>query len=164
MNSNRPIVGITMGDPVGIGPELICLALNHPEVYDVARPIVIGDTQILETAKLITRSPSLIATVNSPGAASYKPGCIDVLNSSKIDPTTLVWGQPTKNTGKAMEHYIITAIDMALNDEIAAMVTCPINKTALKLAESKYHGHRLRLHRPIFRPFRLPCTPLTRYQ
>lgn len=141
VNENRPIVGITMGDPVGIGPELICLALNHPEVYDVARPLVIGDAQILETAKLITRSPSLIATVNSSGAASYKPGCIDVLNSSKIDPTTQVWGQPTKNTGKAMEHYIITAIDMALNDEIAAIVTCPINKTALKMAESKFHGH-----------------------
>lgn len=130
-----------MGDPVGIGPELICLALSHPEIYDVARPLVIGDVQVLETAKLITRSPSLIATVNSPGAASFKPGCIDVLNSSKIDPANLAWGRPTEKTGRAMEHYIITAIDMALNDDISAMVTCPINKTALKLAESKYHGH-----------------------
>ena len=141
MNDNRPIVGITMGDPVGIGPELICLALNRPEVYDVARPLVIGDVQVLEKAKFITKSPSLIATVNSPGAASYKPGCIDVLNSSNIDPETLVWGQPTEITGKAMEHYIINAIDMALNDDIAAIATCPINKTALKLAGSQYHGH-----------------------
>ncbi len=46
VNDNRPIVGITMGDPVGIGPELICLALNHQEVYDVARPLVIGDVPI----------------------------------------------------------------------------------------------------------------------
>lgn len=141
MNDNRPIVGITMGDPVGIGPELICLALNHRHVYDVARPLVIGDVQVLEKAKLITKSPSLIATVNSPGAASYKPGCIDVLNSSHIDPETLVWGQPTEITGKVMEHYIIVAIDMALNDDISAIVTCPINKTALNLAGSRYHGH-----------------------
>ncbi len=141
MNDNRPIVGITMGDPVGIGPELICLALNHRQVYDVARPLVIGDVQVLEKAKLITKSPSLIATVNSPGAASYTPGCIDVLNRSHIDPQTLVWGQPTEITGKAMEHYIVNAIDMALNDDIAALATCPINKTALKLAGSKYHGH-----------------------
>ncbi|MBC2714331.1 MAG: 4-hydroxythreonine-4-phosphate dehydrogenase PdxA [Desulfobacteraceae bacterium] len=130
-----------MGDPVGIGPELICLALNHSEVYDVARPLVIGDVQVLETAKLITKIPGLIATINSPGAASYKPGCIDVVNSSHINPETLVWGQPTEITGKAMEHYIITAINMALNDDIAAIVTCPINKTALKLAGSQYHGH-----------------------
>ena len=141
MNDNRPIVGITMGDPVGIGPELICLALNHRHVYDVARPLVIGDVQVLEKAKLITKSSSLIATVNSPGAASYKPGCIEVLNRSHIEPETLIWGQPTEGTGKAMEHYIIVAIDMALNGDIGAIVTCPINKTALKLAGSRFHGH-----------------------
>lgn len=141
MKKNRPIVGITMGDPVGIGPELVCLALNHPEVYEVAKPIVIGDVQVLEKARLITKSPALIATVNAPGAASFKFGCIDVLNSSSIDPDSLVWGQPTEITGRAMEHYIISAIDMALSDEIAAIVTCPINKTALKLAGSRFHGH-----------------------
>lgn len=141
MNDNRPIVGITMGDPVGIGPELICLALTHRQVYDVARPLVIGDVQVLEKAKLVTKTPSLIATVNSPGAASYKPGCIDVLNCSHIDPATLVWGHPTEGTGKAMEHYIIAAIDMAINGDVGAIVTCPINKSALKLAGSRFHGH-----------------------
>ena len=141
MNENRPIVGITMGDPVGIGPEIICNALNHPEIYNVARPLVIGDVRVLEKAKLITKSPSLIVGVNAPGAGSYKPGCIDVLNSSAIDPESLVWGQPTKITGRAMEHYITIAIDLALNGDIAGIVTCPINKTALKLAGSQYHGH-----------------------
>lgn len=141
MNENRPIVGITMGDPVGIGPELICQALSHPEIYDVARPLVIGDVRVLEKAKLITGSPVLIGAVNAPGPASYKPGCIDVLNNSAIDPDSLNWGNPTEITGRAMEQYIVTAVDMALNDDIAAMVTCPINKTALKLGRSSYHGH-----------------------
>jgi len=141
VNENRPIVGITMGDPVGIGPELICQALNHPELYEVARPLVVGDVRVLEKAKLIIRSPALIAAVNAPGAASYKPGCIDVLNRSAIDPESLTWGNPTEITGKAMEQYILTAIDMALNNDIAAMVSCPINKTALKLGGSSYHGH-----------------------
>jgi 4-hydroxythreonine-4-phosphate dehydrogenase len=134
-------VGITMGDPVGIGPELICLALNHPEVYDVSKPLVIGDVQVLEHARQITRSPHLFATVNSPGAGTYKPGCIDVLNVSNINPSSISWGKPTGHTGKAMEKYIITAVDMALNGDIAAMATCPINKTAMKLAKSRYHGH-----------------------
>ena len=141
MNDNRPIVGITMGDPVGIGPELICLALNHPEVYDIARPLVIGDVQVLEHARVITRSPHLFATVNAPGAGAYKPGCIDVLNVSNINPSAISWGKPTEKTGKAMENYIITAVDMALNGDIAAIATCPINKTAMKMAKSKYHGH-----------------------
>lgn len=141
MNDNRPIVGITMGDPVGIGPELICLALNQPEVYDIARPLVIGDVQVLEHARLITRSPHLFVTVNSPGAGAYKPGCIDVLNVSNINPSFISWGRPTEKTGKAMEKYITTAIDKALNGDIAAIATCPINKTAMNLAKSRYHGH-----------------------
>lgn len=141
MNENRPIVGITMGDPTGIGPELVCMALNHPEIYELARPLVIGDVRILEKAKLITKSLLLIATVNAPGAAAYKPGCIDVLNMSSLDPEAAVWGRPTKTTGTAMEQYILKAIDMAMAEDIMAIVTCPINKTALKLAGSKYHGH-----------------------
>jgi 4-hydroxythreonine-4-phosphate dehydrogenase len=141
VNENRPIIGITMGDPVGIGPELVCMALNHPEIYELARPLVIGDVRILEKAKLITKSPLLIATVNAPGAAAYKPGCIDVLNTSFLDPEAAVWGRPTKTTGTAMEQYILKAIDMAMAEEIMAIVTCPINKTALKLAGSEYHGH-----------------------
>lgn len=130
-----------MGDPVGIGPEIICMALSRPEVYDAARPLVIGDVRVLEKARLITKSKSLIATVNAPGAASFRPGCVDVLNTSRIDPDALVWGQPTQITGRAMENYILTAADMAMREDIAAVVTCPINKAALKMGGSRFHGH-----------------------
>jgi 4-hydroxythreonine-4-phosphate dehydrogenase len=130
-----------MGDPVGIGPEIICMALSRPEVYDMARPLVIGDVRVLERARLITKGKNLIATVNSPGAASYKPGCMDVLNASRIDSDALVWGQPTQLTGRAMEKYILIAADMAMREDVAAVVTCPINKAALKLGGSRFHGH-----------------------
>lgn len=141
MKENRPIVGITMGDPVGVGPELVCQALSQPEIYEMARPLVIGDVRILEKARKITKSPVLIATVNAPGAAAFKSGCIDVLSISRLDPDAVCWGRPTSGTGTAMEQYILTAIDMAMAEEIAAIATCPINKTALKLAGSAYHGH-----------------------
>lgn len=141
MNESRPIVGITMGDPVGIGPELICLALAHPDVYEVARPLVIGDVRIIEGAKTTTRSSLLISTVNVPHAGTFKHGCIDLLNVSNLDPMKTAWGCPTKTTGKAMIKYITRAVDMALRDEILAMVTCPINKAALKMAGSNYPGH-----------------------
>jgi len=141
MNDQRPIVGITMGDPAGIGPEIICMALSRPEVYDLCRPLVIGDVQVLETARLLTRSPLSLSVVNAPGAACYKPGCMDVLNKSALDPKAFTWGRPTAATGSAMIQYITTAVDMALNGEIAAIATCPITKTAMKLAGSRYHGH-----------------------
>lgn len=141
VNETRPIVGITMGDPVGIGPELVCLALSRREVYDVARPLVIGDVRVLEGAKKTTGVTHMIATVNVAHAGRFKPGCIDVVNVSNLDPMRTAWGCPTKITGKAMIDYIISAVDMALKEDISAMVTCPINKAAMKLAGSGYPGH-----------------------
>ncbi len=141
MNETRPIIGITMGDPVGIGPEIICRALSRKDVYDVARPLVIGDIQILEGAKKTTRTAVMLSAVNAPHAGRFRLGCVDILNISNLDPMKTAWAHPTKTTGKAMIHYIEQAVDMALRDDIAAMVTCPINKTALKLAGSHFPGH-----------------------
>jgi 4-hydroxythreonine-4-phosphate dehydrogenase len=141
MNDIRPIIGITMGDPVGIGPELICLALNRPEIYNIVRPIVIGDVRIMEASRKITGTSHVIASVNIPGAGRYKPGCIDVLNVSNLDLKTVFWGHPTLASGRAMIDYINTAVDLALIDDIAAVVTCPINKTAMKMAGSRFPGH-----------------------
>ncbi len=141
MSENRPIIGITMGDPVGIGPELVCMALCNRAVYDFARPLVIGDIQVLEAAKQITRAPHVIATVNAPAAGAYKPGCMDVLPVSNMKSSTISWGRPSAKTGKAMLNYIITAVDLALKGDIAAVVTCPINKTAMRMCGSMYPGH-----------------------
>jgi 4-hydroxythreonine-4-phosphate dehydrogenase len=141
VNENRPIIGITMGDPVGVGPEIICQALSHREVYDVARPLVIGDVHILEGAKKTTRTTQMFSMVKVPHAGTFKPGCIDVLNVSNLDPMKIAWANPTKTTGKAMITYIEHAVDMALRDEVSAIVTCPINKAALKMAGSNYPGH-----------------------
>jgi 4-hydroxythreonine-4-phosphate dehydrogenase len=141
VNENRPIIGITMGDPVGVGPEIICQALSLKEVYDVARPLVIGDVRILEGAKKTTRTTQMLSMVNVPHAGRFRPGCIDVLNISNLDPMKIAWANPTKTTGKAMINYIEHAVDMALRDEISAMVTCPINKKALQMAGSSYPGH-----------------------
>lgn len=141
MNDQRPLVGVTMGDPAGIGPEIICKALSRPEVFKAARPLVIGDARVLEAARALTRSPIVISVVNAPGAGAYKPGCMDVLNMSALDVKALAHGRPTAETGKAMEQYILTAVDMALREDISAIATCPITKTALKLAGSRFHGH-----------------------
>jgi 4-hydroxythreonine-4-phosphate dehydrogenase len=141
VSDSRPIVGITMGDPVGIGPELICMALCNQAVYDLAKPLVLGDVQVLEAAKQINRAPDIIATVNAPAAGAYKPGCMDVLPVSNLRSGPLSWGKPSAETGRAMLDYITTAVDLALKGDIAAMVTCPINKAAMRMCGSRYHGH-----------------------
>ena len=139
--NNRPIIGITMGDPVGVGPEIILQALGNPPVYDVCRPIVFGDMSILDSAKKCIGSSLDLNAVNDPESGRYENGCIDILNISNLDPEKTSWGMPSAETGRAMISYITEAVDMALDKRIAAMATCPINKVSMKMAGSRFHGH-----------------------
>lgn len=141
MPDYRPIIGITMGDPVGIGPEIIHLSLCRPSIYKVCRPLVIGDSQILNAARKCVRSKLHINPVKNPDDGIYKMGLIDLLNLSAIAPDKVSWGNPTVETGRAMVDYIKAASDLAIKGHITAMVTCPINKTAIKIAGYHYNGH-----------------------
>jgi len=141
MFDSRPIIGITMGDPVGIGPEIIFLALGNLGIYEVCKPLVLGDLRILNAAKKCTQSNLNIESVKDPDSGTYRFGSVDVLNLSEIDPDKTSWGNPSVQTGRAMIHYIEVAADLAVQKRIAAMVTCPINKTAMQLAGAPYNGH-----------------------
>ncbi|MFZ0484863.1 MAG: 4-hydroxythreonine-4-phosphate dehydrogenase PdxA [Desulfobacterales bacterium] len=141
MSDYRPIIGITMGDPVGIGPEIILLSLCKPSIYNVCRPLVIGDIQILDAVKKCVRSTLHIKSVKDPEEGIYKFGSIDLLNLSEIVPDKVLWGNPTVETGRAMIRYIKAAADLATKGRIAAMVTCPINKAAIRMAGCHYNGH-----------------------
>jgi 4-hydroxythreonine-4-phosphate dehydrogenase len=141
MYDYRPIIGITMGDPVGIGPEIILLSLCKPSIYNVCRPLVIGDIQILDAVKKCVRSKLHIKSVKDPEEGIYKFGSIDLLNLSEIVPDKVLWGNPTVETGRAMIRYIKAAADLATKGRIAAMVTCPINKAAVRIAGCHYNGH-----------------------
>lgn len=141
MINKRPVIGITMGDPVGIGPEIILSALQDPSIYNICKPLVIGDATWLSGAAKLTSCPLRITAVQSPATCSYGHGNVNVLDISSLDPRHTFWAQPTVETGKAMVGYILTAIDMALQETISAVVTCPINKQAMHMAGYHYNGH-----------------------
>ncbi len=141
MSDCLPIVGVTMGDPVGIGPEIILLSLCDPSIYDVCRPLVLGDVQTLYAAKKCVQSRLKLESVDNPDAGRYSCGQVDVLNLSDLDPGKASWGKPTVQTGRSMVRYITAAVDLAVQGQIAAMTTCPINKAALQLAGFAYTGH-----------------------
>ena len=140
-NPDRPLIGITMGDPTGIGPEIICRALDRPALFETLRPLVIGDVRILEKAAAVTGTHAVPAGVAAPESGAYAHGTIDVLEMSRLDPTAVAWANPTPETGRAMIDYINRAADLAMDGTIDAIATCPINKAAMKLAESAFHGH-----------------------
>ena len=136
----RPIIGITMGDPVGIGPEITVKALAETAVQDVCRPLVIGDAAILASAMKITGCPLEIHEVDTPEDGLYRPGILDLLPASRLQaPPT--WGAPDTTTGRAMVDYILKGIDLALEGKTGAIVTGPINKYAMNLSGHAYNGH-----------------------
>jgi 4-hydroxythreonine-4-phosphate dehydrogenase len=141
MKKGRPLIAITAGDPAGIGPEIILSALNYPELYSLCKPLIIGDIVIFDEAKKCFGSTMKLKSVSNPSEGSYDPGGIDILSVSSLSAGELSWGNPTVRTGKAMVQYITAAADMAVKKEIAAVVTCPINKKAMHMAGYNYNGH-----------------------
>ncbi len=141
MNKKPPVIGITMGDPVGIGPEIIVGALENSDFSGTCTPVVLGDIDMMAKAIDFTGSVLKIRTIQEPAKAVNTPGIINLVALSQLPVEALAPGKPTAVTGKAMIKYIDTAVDMARNNTIDAMVTCPITKTAMKLAGSRFHGH-----------------------
>jgi 4-hydroxythreonine-4-phosphate dehydrogenase len=130
-----------MGDPVGIGPELLVMALSDPAIYQICRPLVIGDLAALIRARNRFAPQLEIRRVSKPEEGLYEHGVLDLLPLSDLAETDLIFGRPTAAGGAAMVSYILTAVNLAINKEVAGMVTGPISKTALKMAGYAYPGH-----------------------
>jgi len=125
MEDTLPVIGITMGDPAGIGPEIIVRALQETAVLSICRPVVIGDRGVLE------REASRLGL----------PCGFEIIEVSRLNLPEIHCGKPTVAGGKAMAGCIIEAVAMAKAGKIAAIVTAPINKKALHDAGYKYPGH-----------------------
>ncbi|MDD9304269.1 MAG: 4-hydroxythreonine-4-phosphate dehydrogenase PdxA [Desulfobacter sp.] len=138
---SRPIIGITMGDPAGIGPEIIVQALEHKNITKICKPVVIGDKAILEKAVSCLNSSMTLFPIDRVDQFSDNACQINLIQVSTLDPNLRKLKIPSRETGKAMENYILKGVDLALNNDIQAMVTAPITKTGLKMAGSQFHGH-----------------------
>ena len=136
----KPILGITMGDAAGIGPEIIVKALAEKNIYDVARPVVFGDKKIMERAIGIIGTDLKCQAVQDPSQAGKTYGTIDIIDLDNL-PLDLPFAQVDGRAGKAAYEYIEKAVDYALKKEIHAIVTAPLNKEALNLGGNHYPGH-----------------------
>jgi 4-hydroxythreonine-4-phosphate dehydrogenase len=139
--TRRPIIGITMGDPVGIGPEIILKALGQEPPYKSCRPLVLGDVQVLTAMNRLLGTGLTIQRVEGPEAGGGEPGRIDVVGLSELESSQLQPGRPTQATGRAMVGYITKGVKWAMEGRIHGLATCPINKGAMHAAGFKYPGH-----------------------
>jgi 4-phospho-D-threonate 3-dehydrogenase / 4-phospho-D-erythronate 3-dehydrogenase len=141
MHSTLPIVGITMGDPAGIGPEVIVKALADNRIHKVCRPIVIGDAAVMCQAVEMTASSMKVNPVGEVGKARFERGAMDVLDLANVDMAKLELGKVLAMAGEAAFAAIKKAIELAMGGHIDATCTAPINKESLNAAGHKYAGH-----------------------
>ncbi len=142
--SNKPIVGITMGDPAGNGPEITIKALCHPDLYERCRPIVVGDAKMLEQAKrFVGREDVVIHVCEKVSDAVFTPGTVDVLHLDLIeDPAAFQIGKVSVEGGNAAFQCVRKVIQLALAGEVDATCTNALNKEAMNMALEHYHGER----------------------
>ncbi len=141
LRNNLPVIGITMGDPAGIGPEIACLALSAPEIYEICNPIILGDINVLEKNLELLKLNLKPKIINKIKSACFLYGEPEIIQLSDIDKDKLMPGISTAQNGTAMLSYIDKSIELAMAKKIDGIATCPITKTALKMAGSKFHGH-----------------------
>jgi len=142
--NNKPILAITMGDPAGIGPEIIVKALALKDTYTKCNPIVTGDAAIMELAVRQMGdeySHIKVNSVNTVDDALFEYGTIDVYDLHCIDMATFKQGVVQKQCGHAAFIAVTTAIDLAMKKEVDGTVTAPLNKEALNLAGHHFDGH-----------------------
>ena len=161
-SEKRPLIAIPMGDPGGIGPEIVLKALANPEIAVLARCVVIGDKGVLQQAAAFPGMPKVtIHVINDSGlqGGCYEPGIINLIDLNNIAIEELKLGQVQAMCGRAAYEYIEQSIQLAMAGEVDAVATTPINKEALKAAEIPFIGHT-----EIFGGLTETADPLTMFE
>jgi len=131
-------IAITMGDPCGVGPEII--AKLCADTLPLPPALVLGDVGLIKRAIRLLALPLTVRVIDSPEDFQFTPNMINVISLSRL-PEDLPFGQLDARAGKAAFDYIRAGIELALQKRIRAVVTAPINKEALRLADIHYPGH-----------------------
>jgi 4-hydroxythreonine-4-phosphate dehydrogenase len=137
----KPILGITMGDPSGIGPEITAKALANRTVYDQCKPIVIGSAKVLAKAVEIVKADLRLNIIECVAEARFEYGTIDIFDQDFVEMRKLKYGVVAPQSGAAAYKAIEKVIALAMAGDIDGTITGPLNKEALNLAGYHYSGH-----------------------
>ena len=141
MEHKKPLIAVPIGDPAGVGPEIVAKACALANVNEAADVIVIGDKQVMENAIGIVKAPLQINIVEKPAEGDYRPGILNLIDLDNIDQTKFSYGVVQAMCGEAAFAYIKKSIELAMSGEADAVATTPINKEALHAANVPFIGH-----------------------
>lgn len=136
-----PILGITMGDPAGIGSEIAVKALCNHDWSGKCIPLVISDYEAMKDAVRFTGSDCRLNVIQDPAEAVWTPDTISLIDLGYLKPHSWEYKKVSKLTGDAAFNYVRLGTELAMAGKIDAIVTGPINKEAINLAGYHYSGH-----------------------
>jgi 4-hydroxythreonine-4-phosphate dehydrogenase len=135
--SRDRVVAVTMGDPTGIGPEIVAKVFGEDGTH---RAVVVGDVAMMRRAIDLLGLPLRVNPVARPAEARFEPGTVDVVPATEL-PADLPYGEIDPRGGGAAYEYVRRAVELALADEVHAVATAPLNKEAMHRAGFRYPGH-----------------------
>lgn len=137
----RPITAVTMGDPAGIGPEIVVGTMLDEGIHECCRPFVIGSIAVLEKAAKVLGKELKFNKIDEPEEAKYEFGTIDIIETGDYDTDSLEWGKEQKLAGQMAVDFIMKSVELGKAKKIDAVSTAPIHKGAIKLVGVKQPGH-----------------------
>lgn len=134
----RPRLALMMGDPTGIGPELVVKGLADPRVRAACRPVVVGDVRVMARALALVKAPLELVAVTGVAQCGFEPDRLEVLDVPNADPGAIPLGRVDARAGKATLETLEVAVDLARAGEVAGVVFAPLNKQAMHEAGSPH--------------------------
>ncbi|TJZ62139.1 4-hydroxythreonine-4-phosphate dehydrogenase PdxA [Sphingobacterium olei] len=138
---SKPIIGITMGDPASIGPEIALKAVLNPHIHEICRPLLVGDGAVFEHIATVLGMKLTIHRIQQVSEAKFELGTVDVFDLKNTDMAKITFGEISAEAGKASFESVTKVIDLALKGEVEATVTGPINKKSINEAGHYFAGH-----------------------
>lgn len=138
---SKPVIAISMGDPAGVGPEILVRTFAEESVHRVARCVVFGDARVIEKAVRESRLDLAVRAVRRPAEARFAPTAIDVVDSANADPALFEPGKVQALCGRAAWEYVEAAVGAAIRGEAEVVNTAPINKESIQAAGVAHIGH-----------------------
>lgn len=137
----KSFIGIPMGDPAGIGPEIVVKAMVDDRSFGIAKPVVIGEKKTLQQAMKFCNVDLKINTIKKVSEGDYQKGILNLIDLENVDIEKLKVGKVQAMAGRAAFEYIKKAVELAMQKEVEAIATTPINKESFKADNIPYIGH-----------------------
>ena len=137
----KPLLAVTIGDPSGIGPEVVVKALQDRSMYEIIRPVLVGTVNVVQKALDAVGSSDTVVGVNSASEARCEPGTIEVISPADWEGTEFPVGKHDARSGSASHLWVEEAAKMCMTGDVEGMVTAPVNKESWNMGGSKDTGH-----------------------